>query len=132
MYQLALYHLVIAKIPRHHDGGLRGKLLSVHPCHHHSRGTVIFLLVLLAHIKICQKTGSTWYNHTVNSTKFLPISPIQLAVHCFSHLIYSTIKACQQLGHTEKKQNFLPTFIHIKMSIPKGGICMSPAISGLA
>ena len=131
MYQLALYHLVVAKVPRHQDGGMHGKLLSVHPCHHHSQGTVIFLLVLLTHIKTCQKTGSTWYNHTVNSTKVLPISPIQLAVHCFltSHLQY---KACRQLGHMEKKQNFPPTFIHIKMSTPKGGICMSPAIGGLA
>ena len=56
MHQLALYRLVVAKVPCHHDGGLRGKLLPVHSCHHHSRGTVIFSLVLLAHIKTRQKT----------------------------------------------------------------------------
>ena len=60
MHQLALYHLVVAKIPRRHDGGVRGELLPIYPCHHHSRGTVILPLVL-AHIETCQKIGSTWH-----------------------------------------------------------------------
>ena len=85
-----------------------------------------FFLHTSRHVKRLEALG----DGTLSSTKFLLISPLQVAVHCFltSRPRY---KACQRSGHTEKKQNSLPTFIHIKMSTPKDGICTLPVTGGL-
>ena len=85
-----------------------------------------FFLHTSRHVKRLEALG----DGTLSSTKFLLISPLQVVVHCFltSRPRY---KACQRSGHIEKKQNFLPIFIHIKTSTPKDGICTLPVTGGL-